>query len=314
MSRSQNVTGQASVSTTFPEVWSTTLQVPLYKSLVALKVASLDIQKQLKVGDTFHKQYFGDLASETYVPGTPVSAKVTIFTDETLTCTTKKDVSIYVDDLDELQTGLANGVEGMLDQPGSLLNEMAYRLKDDIDQAVFAVGNLNRGIQFRGEHVAGGASGHSITATTANIVSIFSRARQKLRENNVSEGDWIAVINADTMELIEGKATVAGYKVADSTLTNGYMGEFMGFNLYLSENLPTSTTVSAGGVETGTYCRHHYFGKRGAIDAVIQQKPTMLVKDVSDKAGVNFICLNLYGTKVFKKNASRFLDARLHKV
>jgi len=313
MSRSQNVTGQASVSTTFPEVWSSSLQVPLYKSLVALEVASMDIQKELKVGDTFHKQYFGDLASETYTPGSPVSAKVTIFTDETLTCTTKKDVAIYVDDIDQLQTGLAGGV-AQTSGGANLVTEMAYRLKDDIDQAVFAVGNLNRGIQFRGEHVAGGASGHSITATTANIVSIFSRARQKLRENNVSEGDWVAVICADTMELIEGKATTTGYKVADAALQNGFAGEFMGFRLYLSENLPTSTVVSAGGAETAAYCRHHYFGKRGAIDCVMQQAPTMVIKDVSDKLGVNFIAYTLYGTKVFKKNASRFLDARLHKV
>ena len=190
---------------------------------------------------------------------------------------------------------------------------MAYRLKDDIDQAVLALGNIDRGTLLRGEHIAGGASGHSITATTANIIDIFSKARQKLRETNVTEGDWIAIICADTMELIESKATGVGYNVADATLRNGYAGEFMGFRLYLSENLPTSTVVSAGGAQTGAYCRHHYFGKRGMIDLVMQQSPTMVIKDVSDKLGSNFIAYTVYGTKVFTKNTDRFLDVRLDK-
>jgi hypothetical protein len=306
MPRTQNVTGQ-DVSGSFPEFWSASLQVPLYKSLVALEVASTDLQKELQIGDTLHKNYFGDLASEAYSPGTPVSAKVMDFTDDYITVDTKRDVAIYVDNIDQLQSNLPS-------IGGAMAEEMAYRLKDDIDQAVFAAGNLDRGTLMRGEHIAGGASGHSITATTANIIDIFSKARQKLRENHVTEGDWIAVICADTMELIESKATGVGYNVADSTLRNGYAGEFMGFKLYLSENLPTSTVVSAGGGETAAYCRHHYFGKRGMIDLVMQQSPSMVIKDVSDKLGKNFIAYTLYGTKVFHKNQDRFLDVRMHKV
>ena len=91
----QNVTGQ-DVSASFPEFWSTSLQVPLYKSLVALDIANTDLQKELQIGDTLHKNYFGDLASENYVPGTPVSAKVMDFTDDYITVDTKKDVAIYV--------------------------------------------------------------------------------------------------------------------------------------------------------------------------------------------------------------------------
>jgi len=305
MPRSQNVTGQ-DVSGSFPEFWSASLQVPLYKSLVALDVASTDLQPELQIGDTLHKNYFGNLASEAYAPGSPVSAKVMDFTDDYITVATKRDVAIYVDNVDNLQSNLAS-------IGGAMAEEMAYRLADDIDQAVFAVGNINRGILFRGNDIAGGASGHSITATTANIIDIFSKARQKLREGHVTEGDWIAVIDADTMELIESKATGVGYQVADATLRNGYAGEWMGFKLYLSQNLPTST-VSTGGAETAAYCRHLYFGKRGMIDLVMQQSPTMVIKDVSDKLGKNFIAYTLYGTKVFTKNADRFLDVRLHKV
>lgn len=306
MPRSQNVTGQ-DVSGSFPEIWSASLQVPLYKSLVALEVANTDLQKELQIGDTLHKNYFGDLASEAYVPGSPVSAKVIDFIDDYITVDTKRDVAIYVDNIDQIQSNLAS-------IGGSMAGEMAFRIAEDIDTAVFALGNLDRGTLLRGEHIAGGASGHSITATTANIIDIFSKSRQKLRETHVTEGDWVAVIDADTMELIESKATGVGYQVADATLRNGYAGEFMGFKLYLSQNLPTSTVVSGGGAETAANCRHLYFGKRGMIDLVMQQSPTMVIKDVSDKLGKNFIAYTLYGTKVFTKNADRFLDVRVHKV
>jgi len=306
MPRSQNVTGQ-DVSGSFPEFWKAALQVPLYKSLVALEVASTDLQSELQLGDTLHYNYFGNLASEAYSPGSPVSAKVMDFTDDYITVDTKRDVAIYVDNVDQMQSNLPS-------IGGSMAEEMAYRLADDIDQAVFAVGNIDRGILFRGEHIAGGASGHSITATTANIIDIFSKARQKLREGHVTEGDWIAVIDADTMELIESKSTGVGYNVADATLRNGYAGEWMGFKLYLSQNLPTSTVSTGGTVETGAYCRHLYIGKRGMIDLVMQQSPTMVIKDVSDKLGKNHIAYSVYGTKVFTKNSDRFLDVRVHKI
>jgi hypothetical protein len=40
------------VSAIIPEIWSASVQVPLYKSLVALEVANMRLEDDLKYGDT----------------------------------------------------------------------------------------------------------------------------------------------------------------------------------------------------------------------------------------------------------------------
>ena len=58
------------VSAITPDIWSDILQVPLYKTLVSMDVANLDMRSELTVGDRINKSYFGDLSAQTYLPGT----------------------------------------------------------------------------------------------------------------------------------------------------------------------------------------------------------------------------------------------------
>jgi len=84
--------------------------------------------------------------------------------------------------------------------------------------------------------------GHAISATTANIISIFSLARSK-----------IAIVSPQFAQLIESKATSVGYNVADATLRNGYAGDFMGFHIYVSNNVPTGTSPSGDFLSGNVY-------------------------------------------------------------
>jgi hypothetical protein len=161
--------------------------------------------------------------------------------------------------------------------------------------------------------VPGGTDGHAITATTANIISIFSLARSKLRQANVSEtGDWIAIVSPQFAQLIESKATSVGYNVADATLRNGYAGDFMGFHIYVSNNVPTGTSPSgdisalSGQIDANYQCM--YMGKSKAIDLVVQKEPAVQIDKVSDKHGYYVKAFTVYGDKVFTKNSSRFLN------
>lgn len=278
-----------------PEIWTLAMQVPLRKTLVALEVCSVELQSQLTVGDVIHKGYHTDLSAENYTAGTALTAQTFNLSADDLSATTKKVVSFYVDDTERLQV--------KPDYAGQLAVEAAYRMKDAIDQDV--LGEVSAGVAF-GDSTATGSESFitatgvgsntisAIAATTANIVTLFTKARKALRVKNVEEaGDWIAIMEPGKAALIEERVTIDGFTIADATLRNGYAGSFLGFKIYVSNNI-TSNRM--------------YIGKRGAIDLVMQAAPRMEIKDVPDKIGKNFIAWTVYGQTVFTKNQSRFLD------
>ena len=291
-------------SAVIPEVWSRAIQVPLYKSLVALDIADTSLGKELKVGDTIHKNYFADLSAQTYHPASGFSAQTPHFEQDDLQVQTKKTVAIYVDDTEAIQANVNIARE--------MAEEMAYRLKDGIDTFVFALVTAGTHVDAQ-DMYAGGVNTRALCASTANIIDIFSKARRKLRTLNVEEqGDWCAVVTPTVASLIETKSTSVGYNTADAAIRNGYVGEFMGFHIYISNNLPSgnatantgfSSTVSS---ETGAV-DWNFIGKKKAINLVLQKAPGFVIKDHSAYLGKDYVAWTLYGAKVFTKDVYRFL-------
>jgi len=292
------------VSAITPEIWSEVIQVPLYKTLVAMDVANLELSNTIKYGDTVHKQYFDSLSAQTYVPGTAFTAQAQDWHTDDLVVSAYKTVAVYVDDVEEIQANVSSRT--------SLQTEIAYQLRDAIDSHILT--RAKEGTVCEADDlVPGGVDGHAISASTANIISIFSKARQKLRTANVSEaGDWIAILTPAQAQLIESKATSVGYNVADATLRNGYAGDFMGFRIYVSNNLPTGTSPSGDfSILTAQIDANYevaYFGRSKCIDAVLQKSPTIQITKVPDMHGWYVSAYTVYGDKVFTKNASRFLS------
>ena len=300
------------VTAIIPEIWSSAVQEPLYKSLVALEVANTRLKDQLSFGDTIHVPYMGDLSAQTYVPGAMISATNLDWSYDTLVVSTYKQCSFYIDKVEDLQANV--------EQIRPLAEEAGYRLKDAIDQHVFQnITGADGGTQVSDDDMrTGGVDARPVSATSGHIIELFSKARQNLREANAIEaGDWCAVVTPMVAQRIEIKATSVGYNVADSTLRNGYVGDFMGFQVYISNNLPSGkcSTVSNNELSTGptsaTSCRSLYFGKKGAIDLVMQKAPTLTIRPCEDKLGSNFITWTVYGSAVFTKNRSRFLNVAM---
>ncbi len=273
-----------------------------------MAAANTEMKAELVYGDIINKQYFSSLSAKEYTPGTAVSAQSLEFATDQITVDKKYHVTYYVDDMDDLQANIP------LIQ--SMIQEAAYQLRDKIDTTVF--GNVSAGTLMSGEDLGGGTSGAMITATTGNIIRIFSDARMQLRKANVEEGDWIAIVDPTRAQLIEHKATAVGYNVADATLRNGYIGDFMGFQVYISNNLHAAANASAtaarGVVQSSGTCTDMYFGKRGCIELILQQDVKTSIRDVSDKGGVNILSTTLFGTGVVEKKGDRFLCAQIQSV
>lgn len=299
------------VSAIQPEIWSSMVQVPLYKSLVAMEVGNTRLSTTVKYADTVHVPKFGDLSAQAYTPGTTITATAQDWSFDTLVVSAYKHVTFYVDDPRSLTVNV--------DQARELATESAYRLKDAIDQHVFA--NITGADGFTAADDADifstGTNAKPVSAGTANIIQVFAGARKVLRQRNVEEsGDWCAVVTPKIASDIEIKAANVGFNVADATLRNGYAGDFMGFSVYISNNLPsgkmTAIAPGAGGVTatglsatTGTSV---YFGKKGTIDVVMLAEPALEIRKKDDMIGANFITWTVYGSSVFTKNRSRGIN------
>lgn len=299
------------VSAIQPEIWSSMVQVPLYKSLVAMEVASTRLEAELKYGDTIHVPYFGDLSAQTYVPGTTLSATAQEWDFDNLVVSTYKHVTFYVDDPRSLTINV--------NQARELATEAAYQLKDAIDTHVFA--NITGADGFTAadtvDVLGTGSNANPVSASSTNIIEIFAGARKILRKRNVEEsGDWCAVVSPTMASYIEIKAANVGFNVADATLRNGYAGDFMGFQVYISNNLPTGKMTAiapgAGGVTatglSATTGKSVYFGKKGTIDVVMLAQPALEIRKKDDMLGANFITWTVYGSSVFTKNRSRGIN------
>lgn len=287
------------------------VQVPLYKSLVALEVSNMRFSDTLRYGDTLHVPYFGSLSAQTYTPGTTISATAQDWAFDNLIVSTYKHVTFYVDDPRSLTVNV--------DQARELATEAAYQLKDVIDQHVFA--NITGADGFTpaddADIFAAGTNAKPVSAGTANIIQIFAGARKVLRNRNVDEsGDWIAIVTPKIAADIEIKAANVGFNVADATLRNGYAGDFMGFQVYVSNNLPsgkmTAIAPGAGGVTatglSATTGKSVYFGKKGMIDVAMLRQPALEVRKKDDMIGANFITWTVYGSTVLSKNRSRGIN------
>lgn len=302
------------VSAIQPEIWSTMVQVPLYKSLVAMEVASTRLSDTLKYGDTVHIPRHGDLSAQTYTPGTTITATAQDWAFDNLVVSTYKHVTFYVDDPRALTINV--------DQARTLATEAAYQLKDKIDQHVFA--NITGADGFTAADDAdllGGTNAKPVSAGTANIIQLFAGARKILRQRNVEEnGDWCAVVSPTVASYIEVKAANVGFNVADATLRNGYAGDFMGFQVYISNNLPTGSMTAlapgAGGVTatglSATTGKSLYFGKKGTIDVVMLKQPALEIRKKDDMIGANFITWTVYGSTVVTKNRSRGINVPIN--
>ena len=294
-----------------PTFWANTMQVPLRKSLVAEAVADTQFEPLLKYGDAVTQPYMQDSVVQSYTPGTTFTAQGASAKEDTLTVDQFKVSPTYVDDINNLQAKYAYALD--------VVDDQAYQLKDEIDKSVFAqvrnagsflyTTGTTRGTVVSGAHITTAEAASSIVvtqsdSTTASInpIDLFARIRTHLRQRNVTEaGDWVAVIDPTIAQMIEIVGANKGFNVADSTLRNGYAGDFLGFKVYLSNNLTAGPTSS----------KWAYFGKSKRIGLVVQMPPKVYFKDDSYRLGTNIVTSIVYGTKVFTKNASRFVGVAL---
>lgn len=292
-----------------PEVWSTILQDNLKKSLVGFGVANIETRMPLGYGDVINKQYFNSVTAAAYTPGSDVALDDLSFATDQLTVNRKYYTASYIDDIEQLQANVSI--------QRALLEDATYQLRNVIDAEI--LGNVSAGTTAGGAQLNSGTTAlthpwhlNSVTAGTGQIVEVFANATKTLLDQNCENfGDWVAVIPTTIASRLAIKSTGLGFNFADAALRNGYVGDFMGFQIFVSNNLPAYGEAS--GVHTGftgiANVVDVYFGRKGMIDVVLQTAPKVEIKDSPLRIGKNVIVWSLWGDTVYTRNKSRFLDA-----
>lgn len=239
---------------TLKQVWQDQYQISHYKQPVFRAIAEEKmLTGKLKKGDTIHWSYMSDFYVENMGADGSYNTQAQVDTDETLVINQVKDTSFYEFEKDLEQAHYQVKSE----YARKAMNKVFLQIDADVlIQAYLGAANvIDNGM------VTGGAnSGVPITATPGNIFTIFSYALMTLQLNNIVydpnlqftkevklekvTGMPVAIISPQMYQslllYLGGKTTVLGDRVSVS----GHAGAFMMFNIFVSNQLPSSIAVN----------------------------------------------------------------------
>ena len=216
-----------------PELWSRRIQYLTRNALVATQICSFEEQPDLKYGDRIHRPYPNDLMVNDYVKYTDTVQQDLVGTDEYLDIDQSKEISFAIDEVDWIQM--------KYDLENSYVERAAYRLANDIDGKVLSeVGNAD--ISCDASDL--GSSG-DIALSTSNCLNAIMTAWAKLTANGCEmDKTWALVVSPKTASVIAQTVAQDWFSLADLALKNGYAGNFAWYNVYSSNNVPHSRTIS----------------------------------------------------------------------
>jgi len=217
-----------------PEMWSRRIQALLRKELVSRAIANTEEQAMMTFGDVVHRPYISDAYPTDYTKGTAVTAQDIATTDESLDIDQSKVIPYYIDDVDKIQN--------KYNTPLELSSRAAHLLAREIDATVLAqVTNAALDID---DGDIGGTSGNPISLSSSNAINTFGSAYAELGSNNVEmDRDWFCVIDPKMANVIMQSQIANGFNVADLSLRNGFLGDWLGFKVFMSNNLRSSVSL-----------------------------------------------------------------------
>lgn len=208
-----------------PELWKPIVQDYLNNMLVSRKICNVKCEALLASGDQVNFPYTSDVRVQSYAQGTDLTMDALSATQDSLSVDQSKAATFVMDPVQERQALANYGVQ--------LAYQSAYVLSNNIDQAV-----LQSGVTNANNTMAGG----SLTAAT--LQTQMTNAMAQLARNNATDGEMWCVLDPERVALLTQTFVANGFQIADSTLRNGFKGMAYDFNVYQTNNLPSSVSLS----------------------------------------------------------------------
>ena len=261
-----------------PQIWSASLLQELRKNQVFANLANRDYQGDIRAyGDTVIINSFDAITIGDYVKNTTVVTPENINQNpsKTLVIDQAKYFAFKIDSIDNAQMNPKIMTAAM--------SEAAYGLSDVTDKYIAEMYN-DADHQVTGEF--------SYTTAYAKLVE----AAIKLDEANVSrQGRWVVVTPWAHGELLKSAEFIRATALGDSVVQGGMIGQIAGFNVFMSNNIYTTTVA-------GETYSHLLAGTNQAISYAEQLNSVEAFRPENSFSDA-VKGLHLYGAKVIRPEA-----------
>jgi hypothetical protein len=263
--------------------------IVLRNALVCEKICNVDNSDLKRIQNPYGSQPTATIQA---VAGT-YSVSAWTVTDDALTVT---DEVIYGEHVFAHEEFFA-----VFDIAASRIDNMMYAVAFGIDK--FVLNNLCEDATGTYTTPAGGFT------TAANINTIMANLVSKVAGfQETYKGLFLVVENTDLVGFAIAGAT-NGFSMADATLKNGFMNEWMGVDIHV---VRSGTFVSATlGTTTVTNSGHRVFGVKGVATYASPRGMQYEEKAVSLKTGREIVVFGLIGFKLWAQKAGLVVDITL---
>lgn len=263
-------------------------EIVLRKALVAEKICMVDNSDAKRIQNPYGSQPTATIQA---VAGT-YSVSAWTVTDDALTVDNEV---IYSEHIFAHEDFFAK-----FDIAASRLDNMMYAVSYGIDY--FVLNNLCEDGTGTYTTPVGGFT------TAGNINTIMGNLLSKVAGFENTYGTFLVIENTDLVGFAIAGAT-NGFSVADATLKNGFMNNWMGTDIYV---VRTGTFVDATiGTTTVTNAGHRVFGANKVATYASPRGMNYEEKSVSGKTGKEIVVFSLIGFKLWSQKASLIIDITL---
>ena len=284
-----------------PEIWSRRVIQNIDQVNVALAVmCNTDYQGEISnSGDTVQVRTYGSITVQDYVRGLPIASESIVPVLESMTIDKAKYFSFDVDQLDAVQNDLS-AVDGYSRRAG-------IAMSNAIDAYAFGLALAGAG------NAVGTAAGPINITKDTDTTSAYQQiiyAGLKLDQQDVpTTGRWMVVTPYVKSLLVQSttyliRASAMGDAVVESgrpgmtasgAVNRGYIGQIGGFDLWVSNHLPTNGTYWACPYGQGNPVSYAAQIPAGSFEAIRLQ----------DTFATRIRGLLLHGGKVFTEDSKR---------
>ncbi len=262
-----------------PTLWSETLYTELEKDYVGVRLCSRDFEGEIRgEGDRVKICGIGPVTVFDYTKNKDMpAAEVLSDHERTLIIDQAKGFNFFLDSID-----LAQSKKGLMQ---AAMKEASNALSDVADRYVYSL--TDDAVEV--------IDNDAVTST--NVISAIADARRILMEHNVPNSTKISL---EVPPAIEQKLVLA--KVLRSTdnvdaLGRGYIGSFMGFDIYVTNNIQQN--------EDGSY---RCIARTGRAIAFAEQVSAVKAYEPELRHGDAVKGLHLYGAKIVYPKEMVFLN------
>lgn len=218
------------VNTFIPEIWSARLLRHLDKTHVVANLVNRDYEGEIKAyGDKVRINQLTHLNIKSYRENNKIEEPDALETTHIiLDINQQKYFNFFLDDVDAAQVR-NNG--GLMD---SAMKSVAYKMNDEIEMDILKEMDRDSGVE--SQTVATKA----LDAT--NVFGEILKMKTTMDKNNVPMTGRKLIVKPEVHAFLidSGKMTGTGGTMAEEITRNGHVGQILGFDVYLSNNIGAS--------------------------------------------------------------------------